>query len=341
MKIRTLCLTLFLVISLSFPAALANEDAGPRGKYVYDEAGVLSIKDTLGLSALLWKQDIKTGYETVFVFPKEKLSVEQMGKWFDTHGVGDPKAETGLTIFIFSDNTVYGMVGRKHDRIAAPYLTYFAANALKGFEKDRVRALNNLSIELRKQLDTPTTYERAYNVGKTVVNNLHIIMGWASLIALIVLLYKQKDGFQADDLLWPAIILILTLIVAGIMSVGSNDNLPSYTKEYGIINSTKEKSNTYSEQHCVGSDDDEVCWWDTHTEYFNYVGILSYDFKPYNYRFYSKDSKWAWQRTEGELLGMEIYIQGDSVESVEFPIRDNSGGQTDNYGSWIIMNAAK
>lgn len=334
MKIKII-LSVVLVL-LSLPFSLANEEIVARGKYIYDETGTLSLKDNLALSAPLWKLDDKTGYETVYVFPRGKLTVDQMGEWFNKHGVGK-KTDNGLAMFVFPDNAVYGMIGRGHDRIATPYLTTFAPRPLGGLEKDKVKALNNLSIDLKKQLDTTTTtYERVYSTGKAVIDNLHIIMGWASLIALVILLFKQRDGFQWNDLLWPAVILILTLFVVGIMSIDSDDNVPSYSKEFGAITSTKLKSHEYTERHCSGSGDDEICWWDHHTEYYNYVEILSYDFKPYSYRFYSKDNDWAWERKERELLGLYVNIKGNSVFSVDFPVRDNSGGQTDYYGAWVL-----
>ncbi|MFA6097215.1 MAG: hypothetical protein WC788_06315 [Candidatus Paceibacterota bacterium] len=335
MKTITAYLMLFLVVSLSIPMVLAQENTVPRGKYIYDERGTLSIQDTLFLSSSLWKLDAKTGYQTVYVFPKDNLTEREMAKWFNDHGVGNAKTETGLAFFIFPDNSVFGMIGRKHDRIGTPYLSYFSARSLAGIENDRTRALNNLTFDLKKELGVSATYERAYNTGKAVADNFHIIMGWAFMISLFVLLYKQKDGYQSSDLVLPAIILVLTLFAVGIMSLGSNDSLPSYTKEFGITTSTKLKDHEYTERHCSGSGDDEICWWDRHTEYFNYVTITSYDFKVYNYRFYSKDNKWAWERKEGELLGLDVYIQGNSVSSVELPVRDNSGGRTEYMGTWI------
>lgn len=102
MKSKIILIALIL-LSFAFvtSAVTAREDFQERGRYIYDEANQISLESELGLSAYLWKLDVKSGYETVVVFPKEKLTVEQMGDWFNQHGIGKEKEETGWCYSFF------------------------------------------------------------------------------------------------------------------------------------------------------------------------------------------------------------------------------------------------
>lgn len=108
-------------------------------------------------------------------------------------------------LFVFPDNTAYGMIGRGHDRIAVPYLTTFGERALKGLDKEPVLATLNFLNVIGKKIDELTVFERVKNTGKTVIINLDIIFLWLLFISLLMLLYQQKNGFQRSDLMIPAI----------------------------------------------------------------------------------------------------------------------------------------
>lgn len=335
MNSKILLMALILLSFAIVPGiASAKDPSEERGKYIYDEAGRISLEAKLGLSAYLWKLDTKSGYETVVVFPKEKLTVEQMGDWFNKYGVGKEKKDNGLAIFVFPDNTVYGMIGRGHDRIATPYLTTFGERSLRGLDKEFVLAVLNFLNVLGKKIDEPTAFEKAEGIGKAVIVNFDIILLWLLLISLLILLYQQKDGFQTSDLTVPAIFFVLAVVVFGIMAIGSEFS-SNTGREYGVITSTKMDSDTYTETHCSGSGKDRHCRTEWHTDYINDATIISYDFREYQHRFRTKDSKWAWQRTEGELLQLGVNVQNHGLSWADAPINDISGGLTDRYGTWI------
>jgi hypothetical protein len=225
------------------------------------------------------------------------------------------------------------MIGDGHDIIAVPYLSTFGGRALKGLDKEPVLSILNLVTTIGKKIDEPTLYKQAYNTRKGMTDNLNIIVGWLLICSLIILLYQQKDGFQASDLIIPGIFFVFMIIIVGIIGFGSEYS-SNIGREYGVINSTKIDQYTYTEMKCTGSGKSRTCWPVEHTDYINDVTIISYDLVHYTYRFSSKDSKYAWQQKENDLLELSVNIQNHGLYGVG-QINDNSGGKTSNYGTWI------
>lgn len=337
MKAKVSLIILLIVFSaLLSPLVLAaTEQFRERGRYIYDETGRLSVESYLGLSTYLWGKDAASGYETVIVFPKEKLDEEQMGKWYNDHGVGKAGLDNGLAIFIFPDNSVFGMLGSGNDKVGNSYLQFYGGETLKGLDKDPVVAILTFLDDLYQQIEEPTTYEKFENVGKKIGRNLDLIVGWILVISLIVFFYKLRDGFQQSDLYPPVIIFVFLMIIVGMTSLGS-DLKSSIGIDYGVITGVKLSQHEESETHCSGSGKDRRCWTDWHTYYDNDVKIKSYDFREYSYRFSTRESKRAWQIPVGQLLELTINIQDYGLYSASTDVQDNSGGKTVTYGTWIV-----
>lgn len=328
-------LAMLLLISL-VGTAWAGDGAQERGKYIYDDAGRLKLESNLVLSAYMWKSDLKTGYETVIVFPKEKMDVEAMGKWFDAHGIGKEDKDNGLAIFIYPDNTVYGMIGKGHDRIATPFLTTTAAAALSGLDKDPTLAVFNLLSAVGTHLDKPTTFESVCNTGKWVFDNLGFIFTWLALIAVILVILQQGDGFQIEDLKIPAIFVALAaifIIVPAAFSVVSSDTV----REYGVITSSQTDHHHYVTYVTVSNGKTSSQVPVSHVEYTNDVSLISYDFRTHSYRFTTTDYDGAWGHQVGELDQLGVSAKTHELRWAN-NFDDNSGGKTNRMGTWIAWN---
>jgi hypothetical protein len=343
MKRMSLFLLLLLVSSAFVTGtALAADNHQPRGRYIYDEAGRISLESQLGLSAYLWKLDVKSGYEIVVVFPKEKPApgqeVEWMGSWFDSHGVGKKDKDNGLAIFIFPDNSAYGMIGKGHDRIAVPYLSTFGSQALQGLDKDLVLSTLNLLNVLGKPLDEPTTTEQ---VKSFAFDNAGLIMTLVTLIAFVLLYLQQGDGFQVEDLTIPAIasvIMLAIIFVPALLSMASSEIMT----EYGVITDVHTDWHTYEEAvpH-TDSKGNTYYTYVTHKVYTNDVGIITYDFQTGGYQFSTEDYPGAWNdHHPGDFVAVGTSAKKFAIIWAD-GFNDKSGGTTNRYGTWMDWNVTQ
>ena len=337
MKASIIMALLILFLSFAVPGVLAEEDIKERGRYIYDDADQLTLESELALSSYLLGMDKKTDYEIVLVFPMETMTTESMTEWYNQKGVGKMTADNGLAVFIFPDNTAYGLIGNGHDRIAVPAVSTYGERTLSGLEDEPVLAILNFLNVLRDMIDKPTTSERASAIGEDIILNFDIIALYLFGISLIIFLYQQRDGFQWSDFKVPMIFLVIAVVSVGIVAMGSAYS-SNIEREYGVITSISQGSYSYTTQQPISTGKSTTYITVFHTMYTNDVKLISYDFKEYDYRFTSSDNKRAWQRNVGEFVQLNINIEENSLSSVSVPINDNSGGHTNGYGTWINTN---
>lgn len=254
-----------------------------------------------------------------------------MESWFNTHGVGKQGIDNGIAIFVFPDNTVFGMIGGTHDCIAVPYLTTFGGRAISGIEDDSVVAVLNLvSAISEKTGETVVTEEKEDGF---LIRNFDIIRWWVVLFALVFFLYQQRDGFQWEDVKWSVAVLAAAFIILG-ASIALSETSSDMTREYGMITATTHGQYPYQTQtrHQVG----DTVWYtyENHIMYTNKATITSYDFKDYTHVFESSDYPSCWNRKEGEYYQLNINTRTDDLYWTE-KIDDYSGGQTRRAGTWI------
>ena len=336
MKAR-IVIALLLLFAFVVPGALAEEDVKERGRYIYDDTDQLALESELALNSYLLGMDKKTGYEVVLAFPAESMTTESMTEWYNEKGIGKMTADNGLAIFIFPDNTAYGLIGNGHDRIAVPAVSTYGEETLPLLEDEPALAILNFLNVLRDLIDKPTTSERASAIGEDIILNFDIIALYLLGISLIIFLYQQRDGFQWSDFKVPMIFLVIAVVSVGIVAMGSAYS-SNIEREYGVITSTSQGSYSYTTQQPVSTGKSTTYITTYHTMYTNDVKLVSYDFKEYDYRFTSSDNKRAWQRNVGDYVQLNVNIEKNSLSSVSTPIDDNSGGRTNAYGTWINTN---
>jgi hypothetical protein len=327
---------LLLIVSVLVMSASAASSANytERGRYIYDESNRIPLDAELGMNALLFSQDRKTGYETVVVFTEKTMSIEEMGIWFDNHGVGKAEEGNGVVIFVFADNSVYGMVGAGHDEIAVPLLTDAGQKALKNLDKDPVLSMLNLLNILAVQLDGPTTTQADDGIGKKILDNFDIIAAVIGILAGSILLWNQRDGFQPDDFKIPAIVFVVAILIVGGMGVLAQVAQDTET-QYGVVMEDHPSSHMITEDHSyTDADGNYHHRTDTHIIYTNDAKVTSYDFQPYDYRFESRDFSSAWDYKPGVPVQLQVGVKNNALYWAG-SFHDYSGGKTDWYGCWM------
>lgn len=327
-----------IILGSSLLNAGKNQATFPeRGKYIYDEADRLGTEPELMISSYLLGIDRRTGYELVLVFPKDKLEEKEIINWFNQHGVGKKGKDNGAALFVFPDNSWFMSIGAGNDKVSVPYSKTCGDRILgKGLNEDFALSVLRYVDTIGKKIDEPTPVEVAGNFSKTIASNLDVIMLWGLFIALIVFLYKQKDGFQSDDLMIPIALFLALGIFFGlnaVMVVASNGGPSTGYTDYGVINSSKLDSRDYVTIVCVSNGESTSCYPVPHTEYTNDVTIISYDLKTYGYRFTTTDYKGAWYHVKGEFDRLTISASDSSLRDV-YGFNDNSGGKTIGDGAW-------
>ncbi len=333
-RILPILLLMLVILFAGSAVALADEvQYSERGKYIYDEADALPLESELALSSYLWKLDVRTDYEIVVIFPNKVLAEEEISQRFDAMGVGKKDIDTGTAIFIFPDKSVFVAIGSGNDRVSVAQSKTDGERILKDFDKDPVLSLLRLVNALAGRITEPITTEKSGGFGETVKENLPLIFLWLSVLSLIVFLIQQKDGFQARDLILPAILFVLAGIFVGFSMIGGSGE-SAYTKEYGVITSTQHDTRHWVQVVVVSNGKTTTTYTIPHTDYINHVSFTSYNLKPYRYTFTTTDSRGAWEHTEGELDALVVHIKDGDLASVE-SFNDRSGGKTIGDGVWL------
>ncbi len=324
---------IFVYIAVFMPMASARADV--RGQYIYcdsDCPSYMTLDTKLALSSLLWRIDDKTGYEMVYYFPNKELNEEEMTVWYNQHGVGKKGLDNGFAAFFPPRYKAFAMFGERNDKIDIPYTSTMGGRALKGMEKEPVRAILNFTNTVNKKFDKPSVFERPPDVAKGIKVNLDIISLLAAGLAFLALWYNLRDGFQPRDLVLPIALLVLVFVIFGLAYVGS-EYAPTIQDEFGIITATKPDHRIYTDRHCDSKG--KNCRTEVHTVYYNDVKIKSYDFRVYAYRFESTDNKWPTRINPGDFAALSINIQNNHLSGASVPIRYNSGGKTVGWGTWV------
>lgn len=332
-KFALIGLVVVLILGI-VPIALAIEHPD-RGRYIYDDAGRLSVEPEIALSSYLWRLDSKTDYEVVLVFPEAEMAEQEIIDWFNNHGVGKKEIDNGAAIFVFPDSSVFVAIGSGNDKVSVAYSKTHGERIFKSFEDDPVLTLMRFIDTLGKKINAPSGAERAAKFGEAVVVNLGVILLWGLVVALgILLINTVKDGFQGHDLILPGIVLVGLLIFVGVSAINVHQEQTSY-KTYGCIVSTDldEEPGTHPVIVSTGKNTTTVIYV-PHVDFINNATFLSYEFKSYPYRFVSRDNKEAWKHKVGELDGLVIGIEKGNLRGVR-GLNDNSGGKTIGDGVWI------
>jgi len=340
MRWRNLLLV-FLLLCLFATSAAADSSANytERGRYVYlGENNQLPVQVVLGFSYILYWQDAKTGYETVLHFPLEKMTVEEMGAWFDSHGVGKTGRDDGLVLFIFPDGSVYGMYGAGHDRIATPLLTDVGDTALANMSEDQTLAILSALNMLGEPLTDPTKTEEDKGVADILRDNLDLFLVDIGILAGAIFLFNLRDGYQPNDVKLPLAVFFLAFFLFGGMML-LNAISDETDTDYGIITATHKDSHWITVP--VTHSDGKRTWttYEQHRVYTNDVTILSYGHREYGWCFESRDWDSAWDNDVGDLRSLKIYMKNKDLVSVG-GIHDNSGGRTNRNGCWMVGGSA-
>jgi uncharacterized membrane protein YgcG len=326
------CIICFIISTLIFPLVQART-SGVRGRYIYDDADRISTETELSLSSYLLGIDQRTGYEFIVVMPTTKLNESDIIKWFNDHGVGKEKVDTGAALFIFPDNSWFMSIGSGNDKVSVPYSKTQGDRILSNLSSNFALSLLRYIDVIGKRIDEPKPVE--VQIFNSVVENSDIIILWILVIVLVALLIQQYDGFQLHDLIIPVIIFLIGISIIGINYLPQN-GISTYS-DYGIITHTQKTSYEYTEEvaHTYTIDGETYTYYTTeyHTRYTNAVTFKSYQLKDYSWKFESTDSKESWNYNEGLIDELEIYIPNDSLSSIN-GINDFSGGVTIGDGCW-------
>lgn len=323
-------------------AVYAGEDddnSSIRGIYIYDERDFLPYDSEVALGWYLWNLDLKTRYEVVLFFPKEKLLEPQIIEWFNKQGVGKKKKDNGAALFLFPDNSMFMAIGSGNDKITVTKSKTYGERILVDFENDPVLTLLRFLNKMGEDVDKSTVFGRISTVGETLWNNIDIVLLWAFVLALILFLIQQYNGFQISDFILPVLVFIVAMIFVGLANVGGGAKPSSYSS-YGVITSTHHSSYIWVHTHtiCTGTGKTTTCtsYPHVHDVYVNDVTLLSYELYEYRYTFKSEESKWAWQRDIGEIERLQIGIEGGELKSANPASKGkDSRGITKGEGAWI------
>lgn len=323
---------ILFTVSLVFSADKFDD----RGKYIYDEVGRLPLDSKLALSSYLWKLDAKTNYEIILVFPKTKLDEKTIIGWFNQLGVGKKGKDNGAAVFIFPDNSGFVSIGSGNDKVSVAYSKTEGERIFRDLAQEPVLTLLRFASALGGKINEPSVFEMPIRAGEKIKNNLDVILLWALAVSLIIFLIQQINGFQKTDLIIPLILLGLAGLVVGAGCLGGGAKTGVSTSyEFGIITETKHDEYHYVTPVTISTGKSTITIYIPHTDYRNYTKIVSYDFKPYAYRFVSTDSKSAWTNyTVGTSVSISVDVRGGGLYHAG-QIGDFSGGKTIGDGVWI------
>ncbi|MBI1888680.1 MAG: TPM domain-containing protein [Candidatus Spechtbacteria bacterium] len=345
-KVFVLALALVAILAILVPASLhaegeeeeQEEKQGIRGIYIYDERDFLPADSKLALAWYLWNIDLKTRYEIVLVFPKTKFSETEIIDWFNTQGVGKKKKDTGAALFVFPDNSIFVAIGSGNDKVTVTKSKTYGEKIFADFTDDPVLTTLRFLTKIGGDINKSTLSEMVGNAGKTLWENIDIVLLWALFLALILFLVQQYNGFQATDFILPALVFVVAMIAVGISAIGSSSEAKSYTS-YGMITSTAKSSYHWVHLHtiCTSTGKTTICHNipHTHTMYTNDVRLTSYELNTYRYRFSSDESKAAWRHEVGEVDWLKVGIEKGELRGAGRAKADGSGGITKGDGVWI------
>lgn len=322
------CLICFVITLMLMPLVQART-SGVRGRYIYDYADRISTETELSLSSYLLGIDQRTGYEFIVAMPTTAMDETEIINWFNEHGVGKEKADTGASLFIFPDNSWFMSIGSGNDKVPVPYSKTQGERILSNLSDNFALSLLRYIDAIGKKIDEPKPVE--VQVFNSVVDNFDAIIMWISLSVLIVLLIFQYDGFQFTDLIIPLAIFGVALTVVGISAVPTGA-FATYS-DYGIITETQHSSYHFTRAHTVSTGKTTYTYYTHHTMYVNDVVFKSYDLKNYNWKYQSEDNQQSWTHSEGQINELAVYIRNGGLQSV-YGIDDFSGGVTIGDGCW-------
>lgn len=338
-------LSLILLLMFAIPGTFAANEQ-PRGKYVYDYCDRLSVESRAAVSNILWRIDSTTTYEFVIVFPKEDMIDSEIIRWFNDNGVGKTDKDNGAALFMFSDGKSFLSIGSGNDVVTVVEASTHGKEILKDFDSDPTVTLIRFINLFSKRLSEKTTgVDIRQPTSEWIKDNFGVIMSWGMVLALLVFLVQQKDGFQKRDLY--AVLLVLMLL-GGVYAYGTA-NIDAYRAQetrtnYGIIDTTnKWGPQEFPIRHEICTTDDDgnrhcTVWYTTGYRYYNDVTMIGYDLNGYSYRFISEcDSchdKRAWDNNEGDVWGLTVRVQSEELVSI-WQFKDNSGGTTSGDGIWL------
>lgn len=318
------------ILFVSFLFCASAQSAEPRGRYIYDDANRLSPETEMSFSSYLLGIDQRTNYEFIIVFPSSTLEEEEIIDWFNNHGVGKSQIDNGAALFIFPDNSWFMSIGSGNDKVSVPYSKTQGDKILSNLDDDFALSILRYIDVIGSEIDEPISKEMTFI--DIIAINLDIIFGVGAIIALVIFLIQQLDGFHWHDFILSGIFLLALLTFVGINAMAGSIESSSY-ENYGIITDTdfSERDFTRTVMVSTGKTSVPVTTW--HTEYKNTVTFLSYELKSYTWTYRSEDNKRAWQHTEGEVNKLYITIDSDHLVNVN-SISDNSGGKTIGDGVW-------
>lgn len=312
-----------------------------RGRYVYDDAGVLPTESEIALASYLWRLDSQTDYEIILVFPHELMDEQSIINWFNSHGVGKKDRDNGAAVFVLPDKSVFVAIGSGNDKVSVTFSKTYGERIFKDFTDDPVLTLLRFTSALGGEIDKSSGVEIGGSFFESLKDNLNLILLWAAVVAFLFFLIQQFDGFQPRDFLLPVFVFAVLGIFFGFSALGSSSELDTY-KTYGVITSTKPDSYDWTHMHshtiCTGSGKTEVCTTyytpHLHTMYTNDVAFLSYESKAYGYQFRTDEYRGAWDHQVGELDALSIRVESGQLSDIS-GLNDNSGGETIGDGVWI------
>lgn len=343
-KILAFLVFMLPLVALVLPACSGGKELSqPRGRYIYDEANRLTFQSEISLASYLWRLDSQSGYEIVLVLPKNQLDEQDMIKWFNDYGVGKKDIDTGTAVFVLPDSSVFVGIGSGNDKVSVTHSKTYGERIFKDFNNDPVLTLLRFTSSIGGKINEGVGREIGSRAFDAIKNNLNLILLWAAVIALLIFLLQQFNGFQPHDLILPIGVFVALGAFLGISALSSNEAFDSY-KTYGVITSIKRSTHDWIEMRtiCTSTGKATTCYTVPvpHTDYINDVAILSYEFRDYGYRFRTTDSKGAWDHQVGELDSLVINIKSGNLTGVS-GIDDNSGGKTIGDGVWILSGKNK
>lgn len=339
MKARVLLLAFLVSLAVSVAGCgLAQNSSPTRGRYIYDDAERLPMESEIALASYLWRLDVKTGYEMVFVFPKEQLDDKGVIDRFNKLGVGKSGKDNGTAVFVMPDNTVFVGIGSGNDKVTVTVSKTEGERIFQGLGDDPVLTYLRFASTIGGTVDVAEGNQFAGDQVDWVADHFGVLLLWTAFLALLLFAVQQWDGYQPYDLALPGIVFLALFMWAGASAVSAKHAADTYSS-YGIITSEKHSHSTYvvyvTESYPCG--DKKTCTRTvpvTHDRYQNDVHFLTYDSKDYAYTFTTDDNKSAWDHHPGELDRLDVDIKGNSVHNPS-GVDDNSGGKTIGDGTWI------
>ncbi len=339
---------LLVVAALPLTAVYAQEnDEAPkiRGIYIYDERDFLPQDSEVALAWVLWNLDLKTGYEMVLVFPAKQLSELETIDWFNKNGVGKKGKDNGAALFVFPDNSMFMAIGSGNDKITVTKSKTYGERIFTDFEDDPMLTLLRFVNKMAGDVDKSTAGGKLGDLGATVWENIDVVLLWALVLALILFLIQQFNGFQPTDLILPILVFVVAMAFVGLAQIGGGSQPSSYVS-YGVITSTQHSHHTNIHMHsiCTSTGKTTSCtsYPHVHDVYVNDATLLSYELREHKYRFLSEESRWALERNVGEIERMSVGIEkGELRGASPAGVGKDSGGITKGEGTWIYAATKK